>query len=98
MEKGTATLSDRRVQLYVNGTEDVTTVLKPYHRPEIATKSQCHKTGISEKACKLRLKQTPTHLFDVATECREQGEHCEPEQLVDSCHQRQVWGMFLCMV
>lgn len=98
MEKGTATLSDRRVQLNVNGTEDDTTVLKPYHRPEIATKSQCHKTGISEKACKLRLKQTPTHLFDVATECGEQGEHREPEQLVDSCHQRQVWGMFLCMV
>lgn len=42
---------------------------------------------MSEKACKLDLKQTPTNptsLSDVATECGANTEHSEPKHAIES--------------
>lgn len=61
VENEIATLSDSALKLYVKGTEDVNALLKPCHWTKIATKSSYHKTGMSEKACKPRLKQTSTN-------------------------------------
>lgn len=100
VENGIATLCKRALQLNVKDIKDVTTLLKHCHWTEIATKSTYHKTRTDEKACKLQLKQTltnPVYISLMRPWSAVNTVHCEPEHLIESCHQRRVCGIFLCV-